>query len=74
MFKIRPLAIDTYPENTALLPRIDRGYGAEQFQALRKIEIFHAGCTILATDYIPGPSSMALIPALAVVSLCLGFD
>ncbi|MEJ6012087.1 thymidine phosphorylase family protein [Novosphingobium aquae] len=49
MLKIRPVAIDTYPENTAFLPRSDGGYGAEQFQALRKIEICHASNTILAT-------------------------
>lgn len=71
---MRRLAIDSYPESTALQPRIDRGYRAEQFQALRKIEISHAGCNILATDCIPGPSSMTLIPALAEVFLCAGFD
>lgn len=49
MFKIRAVAIDTYPENTAFLPRHDSGYGAEQFQALRKIEICHDGTSILAT-------------------------
>jgi thymidine phosphorylase len=49
MFKIRPVAIDTYPENTAFLPRNDSGYGAEQFQALRKIEISRASNSILAT-------------------------
>jgi len=49
MFKIRQVAIDTYPENTAFLPRTNSGYGAEQFQALRKIEICHDGNSILAT-------------------------
>lgn len=49
MFKIRMVAIDTYPENTAFLPRHDNGYGAEQFQALRKIEISHGRRNILAT-------------------------
>ncbi len=49
MFKIRAVAIDTYPENTVFLPRHDSGYGAEQFQALRKIEICHDGTSILAT-------------------------
>lgn len=49
MFKVRPVAIDTYPENTAFLPRTGHGYGAEQFQALRKIRIGHDGCSILAT-------------------------
>jgi thymidine phosphorylase len=49
MFKIRHVAIDTNPENTAFLPRTSSGYGAEQFQALRKIEICHDGKSILAT-------------------------
>ena len=49
MFKIRKVAIDTYPENTAFLLRNDNGYGAEQYQALRKIEISHEKGGILAT-------------------------
>jgi thymidine phosphorylase len=49
MFKIRPVAIDTHPENTAFLLRSGNGYRAEQFQALRKIEILHADGSILAT-------------------------
>lgn len=49
MFRVRAVAIDTYPENTAFLPRTGNGYGAEQFQALRKIEICHADKSILAT-------------------------
>ena len=49
MFRIRAIAIDTAPENMAFLPRGGGDYGAEQFLALRKIEIGHAGQTILAT-------------------------
>jgi thymidine phosphorylase len=49
MFRIRPVAIDTYPENMAFLPRTGSSYGAEQFQALKKIEICGAGAAILAT-------------------------
>lgn len=49
MFKIRPVAIDTYPENMAFLPRTGSSYGAEQFQALKKIEICGPGSSILAT-------------------------
>ena len=49
MFRIRQVAIDTYPENTAFLPRAGGDYGAEQFQALRKIEICHPDNRILAT-------------------------
>ena len=37
MLKIRRVAVDTYPENTAFLLRSADGYGAEQFQAMRKI-------------------------------------
>lgn len=49
MFRIRAVAIDTAPENTVFLPRSDGGYGAEQFQALRKVEICHGDRSILAT-------------------------
>jgi thymidine phosphorylase len=49
MFRIRSVAIDTYPENMAFLPRKGSSYGAEQFQALKKIEIHALGATILAT-------------------------
>lgn len=49
MFRIRAVAIDTAPENTAFLPRSDGGYRAEQFQALRKIKICHGDRSILAT-------------------------
>ncbi|MEP7005742.1 MAG: thymidine phosphorylase family protein [Sphingomonas bacterium] len=49
MLKIRRVAIDTHHENTAFLPRSDDGYGAEQFQALRKIEITGQQSGILAT-------------------------
>jgi thymidine phosphorylase len=47
--KIKRLAIDTYPENTAYLVRQGNGYSAEQFQALRKIRISAQGGEILAT-------------------------
>ncbi len=49
MLKIRRVAVDTYPENTAFMLRAANGYAAEQFQALRKIEVFHNDRTILAT-------------------------
>ncbi|MFN3553637.1 MAG: thymidine phosphorylase family protein [Novosphingobium meiothermophilum] len=49
MFRIRLVAIDTYPENTAFLPRRGSTYGAEQFRALRKIEVCHENTAILAT-------------------------
>ncbi|EPR11053.1 thymidine phosphorylase [Sphingobium indicum IP26] len=49
MLKIRRLAIDTHPENTAFLPRQGNGYSAEQFQALRKIRITGESAEILAT-------------------------
>ena len=50
MLKIRRIAIDTYPENTAFLARGGNGYAPEQFQALRKIRVTSEGCgEILAT-------------------------
>ncbi len=47
--KIRRVAIDTHPENTAFLLRSSDGYGPEQFLALRKIEIAGEDNCILAT-------------------------
>lgn len=47
--KIKAVAIDTHPENTAFLLREGNGYSPEQFQALRKIEIGNGEATILAT-------------------------
>jgi len=49
MLKIKHLAIDTYPENTAFLLRRSNGYSAEQFQALRKIKVSGEGAEILAS-------------------------
>ncbi|CCA90511.1 MULTISPECIES: thymidine phosphorylase family protein [unclassified Novosphingobium] len=49
MLKIKRLAIDTHPENTAFLLRHGNGYSAEQFQALRKIRISSDTSEILAT-------------------------
>lgn len=49
MLSIRPIGIDTYPDNTAFLLRDTNGYSAEQFQALRKIRIAGEGHEILAT-------------------------
>ncbi len=47
--RIRRIAIDTHPENTAFLLRKDNGYSAEQFRALREIEVGDGCCSILAT-------------------------
>ncbi len=47
--KIKRVAIDTHPENTAFLLREGNGYSPEQFQALRKIEIGDGSASILAT-------------------------
>ncbi len=49
MLKLRRIGIDTYPENMALLSRACKIYRAEEFQALRKIEIASDGQKILAT-------------------------
>lgn len=47
--KIKRIAMDTHPENTAFLSRAGNGYSPEQFQALRKIEIGNGTVSILAT-------------------------
>ncbi len=66
MFKIRRVAIDTYPENTAFLLRTTEGYGTEQFKAMRKIEIGNGIESILATlaisddTCIVGPNEIGL--------------
>ena len=49
MLKLRRIGIDTYPENMALLSRACTIYRAEEFQALRKIEIASDSRQILAT-------------------------
>ena len=49
MLKLRRIGIDTYPENMALLSRGCTIYRAEEFQALRKIEIIGDSRQILAT-------------------------
>jgi len=47
--KIKPLPIDTNPENTVFLLRERNGYSPEQFQALRKIRVYSGDVEILAT-------------------------
>jgi thymidine phosphorylase len=49
MLKIKKVAIDTEPENTAFLSRQCSLYRAEDFRALKKIEIMGAARPILAT-------------------------
>ena len=46
--KIRRIAMDTRPQNTAFLSRAGNGYSPEQFQALRKIEIGNGTVSSLA--------------------------
>ncbi|PIW28229.1 MAG: thymidine phosphorylase [Rhodospirillales bacterium CG15_BIG_FIL_POST_REV_8_21_14_020_66_15] len=48
MLKLKRIAIDTHPENVALLSRSCTLYRAEDFQALRKIEVVTDGKQILA--------------------------
>lgn len=50
--KIRRIAIDTYPENSVFIARGKDGYSAEQFQAMRKIEISCGSVAILATLFL----------------------
>ena len=47
--KVKHIALDTYPESSAVLLRSGHPYHAEQFKALRKIEIVHDGARLLAT-------------------------
>lgn len=49
LLRIRRVSIDTYPENTVVLLREGGSYRAEQFRALRKIEVSHESMSILAT-------------------------
>lgn len=58
MLKIRRIGIDTHPENTAFLLREGNGYSAEQFQALRKIDITHECGSILASLAIVDDATM----------------
>ncbi len=66
MLKIRKIAIDSYPENLALMLSDGDEYGAEQFRALRKIEVTHDHGSILATlaitddQKIVGPGEIGL--------------
>ena len=49
MLKLRRIAIDTYPENMALLSRDCTVYRAEEFRALKKIEVVSDSRRLLAT-------------------------
>ncbi len=58
MLKVRRIAIDTYPENMALLSRACSAYRAEEFQALKKIEVRNDGRQILATLIIADDTAL----------------
>lgn len=66
MLKIRRVAIDTEPENTAFLSRSCEIYRAEEFRALKKIEIASgarsllAGLVIADDPAIVGPDELGL--------------
>ena len=66
MLKIRKVAIDTAPENTVFLSRRCALYRAEEFRALKKIQIFGDSRTLLATvviaddPMIVGPDELGL--------------
>ena len=49
MLKLRRVALDSHPENIALLSRRCSIYRAEEFRALRKIEVRSGTRTLLAT-------------------------
>ncbi len=58
MLKLRRIAIDSYPENMALLSRGCTAYRAEEFQALKKIEVASDSHHILATLMIADDPSL----------------
>ncbi len=66
MLKLKRIAIDTYPENVALLSRNCAHYRAEDFQALRKLEVVSDGKRLLANLIISddadlvGPDELGL--------------
>ncbi|MEL7491920.1 MAG: thymidine phosphorylase family protein [Pseudomonadota bacterium] len=49
MLKIKNVSLDTHPENTVFLSRRCTAYRAEEFTALKKVEVSANGKTILAT-------------------------
>ncbi len=49
MLKVKRVSVDTTPENTVFLSRECSVYRAEEFTALKKIEIISKARTILAT-------------------------
>ena len=58
MLKIKKVAIDTEPENTVFLSRRCAAYRAEEFRALKKIEIFGQARSLLATLVIVDDASI----------------
>lgn len=66
MLKLRRFGIDTYPENIALLSRDCVAYRAEDFQALKKIEItgdsrqILANLVIVVDPALIGPDELGL--------------
>ena len=58
MLRLRRIAIDTYPENLALLSRACTVYRAEEFHALKKIEISNDGRRLLSTLAITDDSNL----------------
>lgn len=66
MLTLKRVGIDTYPESTALLSRACVIYRAEEFQALRKIEVTSDGAHLLANliivddPAIVGPDELGL--------------
>lgn len=56
--RVRRVAIDTHPESTAFLLRSGNRYRAEQFRALRKIEVRRNGARLLASLMITDDPSI----------------
>ncbi len=66
MLKLRKIALDTDPENMAILAKTCSVYQAEEFRALKKIEITHQNKSILATLMIAEDPSLVADDELAL--------
>ncbi len=68
MLKLKNVAVDTAPENTAFLSRNCVAYRAEEFTALKKIEVVSDHKTILATLIIADDDGIVRADELGLAS------
>ncbi|WP_417450972.1 thymidine phosphorylase family protein [Kordiimonas sp.] len=66
MLKLKRVAIDTQGENVAFMARNCAVYRPEEFQALKKIEVQHAGHTLLASLMIVDDDSIIAVDQLGL--------